>query len=240
MMFSHPSLEFSNGAIVAYAYIPFIALQIIIFSKHLHKLHCSRKKVTTLQKVLHNTCMMAVILTSIFDALHGAGAMMTGTRLLGADQETVQWVTNMEILADVFYYTNSLLLYFILVDRLRRTFRNTTLSISEWIFGCIGVAMFFQFALMVLYILNLAIYNCAVTKWCKRLGFTAACIMINDYILNVILFSLFIRKLKDVRVCSNELSCFLECFLEHIQIGHKFFINRAGTTIQKSVLDIQI
>merc|ERR1719361_1003878 len=34
--------------------------------------------------------------------------------------------------------------------------------------------------------------------WCQRLGLTAALIMANDYILNAILFILFVRKLKQL------------------------------------------
>jgi len=169
------------------------------FISYLHKLYCvgsNRDKLTSLQRLLHNTCMFAVICTSIFDMLHAAGSMITNTPLLGAG--TVQWVTLMEILADIFYYFNSLLLYFILIHRLYRTFDKSSYSISRRVFQWIGFQMLLQLILMTIYLLNLAVHNCETTKWCKRLGITAALIMANDYILNAILFTMFLRKLKQL------------------------------------------
>ena len=190
------------AAIVFYFYIPFIIWDIFIFSKYIYKMyyiHTSKtRKLSLLQQVLHNTCLSAIILTSIFDMLHGFGAMITNTELLGLT--SLAWVTDMEILADVFYYTNSLLLYIILIHRLFKTFSNTAFAISNWFYYWISFQIIFQAFLMTVYLLILSIDNCRHQIWCKRLGLTASLITANDYVLNIILFSLFVKKLRQLIV----------------------------------------
>ena len=46
------------------------------------------------------------------------------------------------------------------------------------------------------YMINVIIDNCHHPLWCKRLGQTASLITLNDYILNIICFVLFIRTLR--------------------------------------------
>ena len=99
-------------------------------------------------------------------------------------------------------------------------------AISRWIYHWIAFQMLVQSILMAAYLLNLAIFNCRETIWCKRLGFTAALIMINDYILNVILFTLFVRKLKQLvesQLTSSMSDMNLQQALEHR--NHKYLLN---------------
>eukprot|EP01084_Bolivina_argentea_P312704 541389_1 len=192
----------SPGAIVFYAYIPCIIFDIVIFSAILYKLyivHNKRsRKISQFQQILHIICFTAIILTSLFDAAHGFVAMITNTNLFG--KASLKSLVIIELFADIFYYTNSLLLYIILIHRLFSTFTNTSFAISVYFFYFISFQIMLQIILMTLYCMNLAIFNCITTAWCNRLGVTASLITFNDYILNILLFSLFVNKLRQLIV----------------------------------------
>lgn len=177
----------------------------MIFTKYIHKMYFNKSSKTDdrptlprLQQVLHNIVMSTITLCAIFDALHGLAAMVTNTELLGPT--AVPWGTYCMITADVCYYTTSLLLYNILTHRLFKTFANTAFAISNRWYYWIIFQLVLQPIIMIIYLSILSFDNCNTEFWCNMLGVFAAILTANDYTLNAVLISLFVRKLRQLIV----------------------------------------
>ena len=192
--------QLSAAEICLYLYIPFLVMDITVFIRLLYKLFIfndSRsRKLSKIQLIMHISCFSAVIIAAICDMIHALGSIITQTSLL----TNIAWIRTFRVSADIFYYINSVLLYSILVNRVFSTFNETMYEIN-WYFKLFIIAMIsFQSLVMISYCLNLAIFNCDPDIWCKMLGYQSAVITANDYILNGILFILFIRKLRQLIV----------------------------------------
>ena len=148
-------MAFSQGAVLLYFYIPFLLINIVVFSVYIYKMYIlnnakTRQKLSSLQILSHNICFIAIILTSIFDMLHGYGSMISNTGLMG--KISTPFVADMEISADTFYYLSSLLLYIILISRLFSTFSNTSYAISKYFRYCITFQIALQSIFMSLFV----------------------------------------------------------------------------------------
>ena len=155
------------------------------------------RKLSLLQQTLHNICFITFILASICDMLHGLGALISNTNILS---HRILSVIIAHVFADVFYYTSSLTLYILLIHRLFSTFTNTAYAISKWFYYWISVQIIIQIILMLIYIIMLILYDCRSTIGCRVMGICASVIMINDYILNIVCITLFVKKLRQLMV----------------------------------------
>eukprot|EP01084_Bolivina_argentea_P104638 187357_1 len=191
-------MSLSAAEIIFYLYIPLIITDIGIFARLLYKLYIvtdeSNRKISSVQQMLNLICFSAVIFCSLCDMLHAFGSMITNENLL----TNTEWILIFHTGADVFYYMNTLTLYIILVHRLYTTFKNSMFQISIYLLSFITIFIFLQAVVMLSYCLNVAIFNCDPKEWCDVLGIQSAIITANDYILNGILFILFIKKLRQL------------------------------------------
>ena len=188
--------------IVFYFYIPLIIPQIIIFIVLLNKLYrknnqdTSAKKLSKCSQILNIICFVGIIGTSIFDMLHGFGAMMLNTVLLSKDKLT----TSFHINADIFYFTCSVTLYIMLTHRLYSVFYDTLYKISKYFISFVVMMITIQIVTMTAYMSIIAITECEPKYFCEVVSSLAGVIALNDYILNGILFTIFIRKLRQLVV----------------------------------------
>ena len=127
--------------------------------------------------------------------VHAAGAMFTNTLLLNP---RIIWICVFQIAADVFYFISTLSLYLILIARLYSTFIDTNYRLSKPALFALGMSMSIQALLMIAYCANLVIFPCVKPMWCQWSAMLALSITVIDYVLNFLLFALFIRKLRQL------------------------------------------
>eukprot|EP01084_Bolivina_argentea_P081524 147603_1 len=191
-------MSVSPAEAVFYFCFPAIIADAIVFARFIHKLYIvhdeNTRKISQFQQVAHIICFGTILLTSISDTLHGFGSMWTDTTL----RPHIGWIQVFHVTADVFYFISSLTLYIILVQRLFWTFNNTSYQISKYFLLFIAILIIIQALVMILYCLNVAIFDCSTPIWCHLIGILSAIITVIDYILNIILFTLFISKLRQL------------------------------------------
>ena len=158
--------------------------------------------------------------------MHAFGAIINDSELL----TTVQWVLGFIIGADIFYFITSLTLYITLVHRLYITFNHSMYQISNHFLWLIACFIAVQALVMIAFILEIVLFNCEPTIWCKVEGYLSVCIAINDYILNAALFVLFIWRLRQLIALRMRYN------FGHINLDRKSVVNRDRQTIR--LLDV--
>ena len=240
-------MALSHSAVVFYFNIPFVIWDMMIFFAFLWKIYIvndsKTRKLSLSQQILHNISLSSFMLATTCDMLHGFGAYISNTNILS---HHVVWVFTVHVLADAFYYTSSLSLYIILINRLFSTFSNTAYAISNWFYYWISVQILIQIILMIAYIMILIIDDCQSRLGCDRMGLASGLITANDYILNIVCIALFVKKLRELIVTKlktevsewmdQESSKSVKAYVNEVMIDNKMNNNLLTVITKQTVI----
>ena len=229
------------ASIILYFYIPLFTIDLSIFIRFMHKLFYSmdpnirRRRISLIQQRLHLICFTAVILSSICDMIHAFGSIITHTKL----DTDIEWILASRIMADIFYHINTTALYIILVHRLHTIFNKSMYQISTPFLWLIACFISFQCAIMISYNANTLVFNCHTALWCKMKGIQSAIITLNDYILNALLFVLFIKKLRQLVAMRVRYDSMIN-FDKHSQQGNERNIRLLDTITKQCIIGVSL
>ena len=179
--------------------------EVVIFCKLIWQLYWrdqTRGQISTFQTRVHAICFCCIIMTSLCDTAHALVVIILNTRLTSK----VDCIVSIEIIADVFYFASSVLIYLLLFDRLHKTFQDTSYRLTQTTMTLFYIMIVIQCLLMTAYCIDQYIDSHFNTIWLRISGAISTCILILDILLNLFFLALFIRKLRQSVMMRLKLS----------------------------------
>ena len=137
------------------------------------------------------------------DILHSLTHQIEGTQF-DLDESDMELSSYFRLIADIFYFLGTLILYLLFAGRLYITFRDTSYQLSPGIVTLVSIIVIITTLSETLYIAFLILQLFKVYLPEELALYSQIAIVVTDFIINITLLSLFLRKLKHVVVAQSE------------------------------------
>ena len=190
-------MSYNPAQVVFYFYLPMFLIDCSVFSALLYRFYCNEalRPISAFQRRSHIFCFGTILMTAICDMGHAFGAMITDTSLIPKIQE-IGWIAALEVSADFFGFFGWIMIYVILIERLYSTFKHTSYQLTRCTLTMVAIMMVIQSLCMVSYCTFVGLVATANPAFLRISSALSASVFINDILLNIFFFVLFIRKLR--------------------------------------------